>query len=446
MELLWNTIFNVVDAFIILIIFLFLNQQYGFIRKNITKVAIFLALSVLVLSFTEYIVQDAIRLVINIVFLSLLLGFITNTSFYASLITNVLTSLFLFTAELFVLLVCMLILGMDLDTLTNTLQPRIICGIVTKCIEIVLATIFINSSVKINRLIQFKKTNTLFQLMALQTIIIAILIMCVSSNTSYEANKILYNVQVVFVYILLLGLTMIDFKERERLQAIQNRFRAQEEYIQNIENMLTIIRREKHDFANHLNTILAMCTLNKPDTVVKIGSYINKLSGRLVNAYHFYSSGNDYVDGMLAVKSSLAFEQDIRFEAEFKASLKDLSMNDCDITSIIGNITDNAFEAIQAAGECENKYIAISTYEDNFFYYLSISNNGPSISEKDIEKIFSNGYSTKGSNKLDHGFGLFIVEQVVKKNKGVITVSSTEEKTEFLIKFLKEGKVYGKTG
>ena len=69
-----------------------------------------------------------------------------------------------------------------------------------------------------------------------------------------------------------------------------------------------------------------MCTLNKPDTVTKIGSYINKLSGRLINAYHFYNTGNDYVDGMLAVKSSLAFEYDIRFEADFKASLKDLSM------------------------------------------------------------------------------------------------------------------------
>jgi signal transduction histidine kinase len=335
---------------------------------------------------------------------------------------------------------------MDLNTLTSTPQTRIICGITIKVVELILTIILVNSGVKINKLIQYKKSNTLIQLMALQTIVIAILIMCVTSNNSYESNKILYSVSVVFVYILLLGLTMIDFKERERLQTIQNRFRAQEEYIQNIENMLMIIRREKHDFANHLNTILAMCTLNKPDTVTKIGSYINKLSGRLVNAYHFYNTGNDYVDGMLAVKSSLAFEQDIRFEADFNASLKELSLNDCDITCVIGNITDNAFEAIMATGECENKYIAISTYDDNFFYYISISNNGPAICEKDAEKIFSNGYSTKSSNKLDHGFGLFIVEQVVKKNKGVITVSSTEEKTEFLIKFLKEGNAYGKTG
>lgn len=446
MELLWNTIFNFGDAFIYLIIFLFLNQQYGYIRRNITKVVIYMALLAVILYLTDNFVQDAIRLVINILFISLLLGFLSNTSFYSSLIINVMSSIFLFTIELFVLFIFMLILHMDLNTLTSTPQTRIICGITIKVVELILTIILVNSGVKINKLIQYKKSNTLIQLMALQTIVIAILIMCVTSNNSYESNKILYNVSVVFVYILLLGLTMIDFKERERLQTIQNRFRAQEEYIQNIENMLMIIRREKHDFANHLNTILAMCTLNKPDTVTKIGSYINKLSGRLVNAYHFYNTGNDYVDGMLAVKSSLAFEQDIRFEADFNASLKELSLNDCDITCVIGNITDNAFEAIMATGECENKYIAISTYDDNFFYYISISNNGPAICEKDAEKIFSNGYSTKSSNKLDHGFGLFIVEQVVKKNKGVITVSSTEEKTEFLIKFLKEGNAYGKTG
>lgn len=446
MGIIWNTIFNVVDAFILLITFTYLNKLYGFARKNFIKVIIYVSLYVLILSFTEFMIPQGIRQLFNILFLSLLLSFITKTSLYASIITNALTSIYLFTVEIAVLFIFMLVMRMDIETLTSTQSTRIMCGIAAKGLELVSVIILINSGFKIKKLSEFKKPNTLFQLMALQTLIIAILIICVSSVDSYKSNFMLYNAFVVVVYLLLLGLTLIDFKERERLQAIQNRFRVQEEYINNIENMLTIIRREKHDFANHLNTILAMCTLNKPDTVAKIGSYINKLSGKLINAYHFYNTGNDYVDGMLAVKSNLAFERDINLDADFKASLKNLLMNDCDITSIIGNIIDNAFEAILADCSTTGRYINISTYEDSFFYNISISNNGPVISEKDIDKIFNNGYSTKASNKPDHGFGLYIVQQLVLKHDGVITVTSTEEKTEFLIKFLKEGKVYGKTG
>ena len=222
--------------------------------------------------------------------------------------------------------------------------------------------------------------------------------------------------------------------------------KVQDEYIKNMENIISLIRREKHDFSNHLNTILAMCTLNKPDTVQKIGNYIKKLSVKLISSYHFFNTGNDYVDGMLAVKSNYAFEHGIQLEADFNAPLKELDVGDCDITSIIGNITDNAFEAIGAAGDSEEKKVSISTFEVNTDYCISISNNGPAISEKDINRIFASGFSTKKDDKSDHGFGLYIVQQLVQRYNGTITVTSTDEKTEFFIRFIKGGKANGKVG
>lgn len=441
-----NVIFNIVESFIFIVAFTFLSQLKGFVRKNVIKSIVFIFLYTLILTLTDYVIPQGIKPLFNIIFLSLLLSFITRTSMLASITANALICVFLFTIEIMVMFGFVLVLKVDLESVVNTLPTRILCGSISKLLELFLIILIINSNIKIKRLAEFKKPNTMFQLLALQTLMIVILIVSLIFVSSHKSNIILYSAFVVVVYLLLLILNLIDFKERERLQAIQNRFKIQDEYINNIENILNIIRREKHDFSNHLNTIMAMCTLNKPDTVQKVRNYIKKLSVILINAYHFFSTGNDYVDGMLAVKSNVAFEHGIQLEADFKAPLKNLDINDCDIISIIGNITDNAFNAIISADDCEGKTIKISTYEDSMGYCLSISNNGPMIHEKDIPRIFNSGFTTKSNKESDHGFGLYIVQQLVGKYNGIIRVTSTIEKTEFFIRFIRGAKVNGKTG
>ena len=441
-----NALLNITESIIILLLFTLVNGLSGFIRKNLLKSIIFVFMYTLIVTFFDYIIPQGIKLALGIVLVSLLLGFITQTSIIASFITNTIIYLFFFTIEIIVLFIFMLVLKMDMELISSTFSTKVICGIVSKGLELLIALLFINSNFRIKKLSEFKKPNTLFQLMALQSLMIVIIISSLSNVSVYKSNIALYNIFIVGVYLLFLLLYVIDFKERERLNAIQNRFKVQDEYIKNMENIINIIRREKHDFSNHLNTILAMCTLNKPDSMQKIGNYIRKLSVKLINTYHFFNTGNDYVDGMLAVKSNIAFEHGMLLDADFNASLKNLDISDCDITSIIGNITDNAFEAIISEGDSEGKKVSIVAFEDNTDYCISISNNGPAISEKDTNRIFSSGFSTKKSEKSDHGFGLYIVQQLIQRYNGMITVTSTEEKTEFLIRFAKDGKVNGKAG
>lgn len=446
MEIVVDGILNIVDSFLFLVLFTFFTQTSGFVKKNILKSIIFIFLYSLIITITDLIIPEGIETFLNIIFMVLLLSFITRTNLIASFIANAIVFMLFFTIEIVVLLVLMLVLKMDIELISTTLSTKILGGIIIKTLELILTIFIIKSNFRIKRLGELKKPNTLFQLMALQTLMIAIIILSLTYVTSYKSNFILYNVFIVVVYLLFFVVYVIDYKERERLNAVQNRFKAQDEYIKNIEGILNIIRKEKHDFSNHLNTILAMCTLNKPDTIQKIGNYIRKLSVKIINTYHFFNSGNDYVDGMLAVKSSSAFEQGIQLDADFKVPLKSLNISDCDITSIIGNITDNAFEAIKSTGESADKKVSIATFEDNTDYCISISNNGPAISEKDISRIFSSGFSTKKSQESDHGFGLYIVQQLIQRYNGIVTVTSTEEKTEFLIRFVKDGKINGKAG
>ena len=112
------------------------------------------------------------------------------------------------------------------------------------------------------------------------------------------------------------------------------------------------------------------------------------------------------------------------------------------IDCIISNIIDNAFDSFTASEKKNNKAISLCTYIDNDEYIISIANNGPKIPENIISKIFENGFSTK-KQKTERGFGLYIVKSIVKKYDGSIQVFSSDDETQFIIKFPLKGEYNG---
>jgi len=67
-------------------------------------------------------------------------------------------------------------------------------------------------------------------------------------------------------------------------------------------------------------------------------------------------------------------------------------------------------------------------------FYLMIENNGPEIPKGISSLIFEKGYTSKPES-TDHGFGLYIANQLAAKNNGSISVDSTAESTKFIIVF-----------
>jgi len=87
-------------------------------------------------------------------------------------------------------------------------------------------------------------------------------------------------------------------------------------------------------------------------------------------------------------------------------------------------------QAIQDRGTVE-----IESCLEDHQVRVSIRDNGPGISEENIEKIFDPFFTTKGPDEGE-GLGLHIVRKSVKKNGGDITVESQLGKgTVFNLKF-----------
>jgi two-component system CitB family sensor kinase len=92
------------------------------------------------------------------------------------------------------------------------------------------------------------------------------------------------------------------------------------------------------------------------------------------------------------------------------------------LTTILGNLIDNAFDAV--TGAPAPRRVTISVTESAQGVTVTVGDNGPGIAPDALAEIFRNGYTTKRGPLSRHsGLGLSLVQSTVVKLGGSITVS-----------------------
>ncbi|WP_010245676.1 sensor histidine kinase [Acetivibrio cellulolyticus] len=310
-------------------------------------------------------------------------------------------------------------------------------GIIIRSTQFVFLSFIYKKNIPFSNFIFPKKENAIVSIGILQSFIFsfAILIPFQRGLINDENGIIVYQITIIVVGLLIIVLGVIDHKQRENLLKINYQFKIQEVNVENMENLIQILRKNNHDIGNHLNTMLAMVRSENPNSLEKLKEYIENLTENLKISYRSFDTGNDFVNGLLAVKNSNAIKSGIKLEVDFEDKLYAIDVKDNELVSIVSNIIDNAIYEIEKTPVCEKKYIAVSGYIVDNIYNLSICNNGPEIPVQVIKRIFEKGYSGKDTKDKEHGYGLYIVKQYVTENGGKISVSSDKDETEFLMKF-----------
>ncbi|RKD30635.1 hypothetical protein BET03_04190 [Thermohalobacter berrensis] len=370
------------------------------------------------------------------IFIIISLSLITSSKLYISLISEILTIMYFIVTEFAVLALFSMLTNYDTATIANNPDIKLQYSLIVKGVQFLITFLIYRMKKSFFPNLTTYSQNGIIFFLVLGIFLMGIFIFSLNYVVASKVNIILYESLLLLIYIVFVIFGYIIFKEKTQSLKIKNKLESQKEHIKNLETVISLIRKEKHDFANHINTIYAMCLLNKPNSLERIRTYLEKITNKLKSSYQYFDTGNDYVDGLLLVKSNYAFENNIHFEADFdEAPLELISIDNSELISILSNIIDNAFEAIMSKDVNEQKIVSIYTYIENGMYNISIANTGPKISNEDLDKIFEKGFSTKKENKKDHGYGLNIVKSLIEKNNGEIKVTSTEEETNFLIKF-----------
>ncbi|MFN4227431.1 MAG: ATP-binding protein [Candidatus Ratteibacteria bacterium] len=137
---------------------------------------------------------------------------------------------------------------------------------------------------------------------------------------------------------------------------------------------------------------------------------------------------NSLIEDVISYFEPSLKEKNIKIIKEFDLNLNIVKVDRHRIERMLSNLIQNSIDAVK-----ENEgIIKIKTnlMEDSF--QIIVEDNGCGIPEKNLDKIFDIFFTTKGSRGT--GFGLAIVEKIVKEHNGKIdVVSKVGEGTTFTI-------------
>ena len=113
----------------------------------------------------------------------------------------------------------------------------------------------------------------------------------------------------------------------------------------------------------------------------------------------------------------------IEFKKDFASSFPPIYADRRQIQEVLFNIIRNAAQAMEK--DKKDGWISLSGNTENGSAILKIQDNGSGIPADKIGQIFNPFFTTKEPGK-GTGLGLFIVKQVIERNKGTIQVESEE--------------------
>ena len=179
-----------------------------------------------------------------------------------------------------------------------------------------------------------------------------------------------------------------------------------EKHFEEVQSIYDKMRGWRHDYHNHIQALLALVGDDE-----RTRDYLWKLNKDLTEVDTVVKTGNVTVDAILNSKLTLIKSKDIPVDAVAKVP-DDLKISEIDLCAIIGNLLDNAIEAVLPLPP-ESRFIRRYIGMLKSQLYISVTNSTASEPRKIGEKYVS----TKGEGR---GVGLMRVDSIARRNGGTV--------------------------
>ncbi len=235
-----------------------------------------------------------------------------------------------------------------------------------------------------------------------------------STDNIIIKNNILTMIVIILtiVFICIIASLILNVIAKQHFTALSQMMEKQVElqisHYNEIEKMNYEINRFRHDYSNHLQSILSLVQMGECSMAEE---YILKLKKvKFEPAATIFYTGNRLADAILTNKSSL-LDEGSRIEY---SGIMPLSVENVDLCVILSNSLDNAIEACRELSS--SSVISIYATSQQGYFVLSIKN--PTACS---DKFYDIPVTTK-PEKEHHGMGLRNIESVVKKYDGQMKI------------------------
>ncbi len=214
----------------------------------------------------------------------------------------------------------------------------------------------------------------------------------------------------------------IDIREAFLARRLSDQAGMLEDSLSNLETLNVEMRKQRHDFMNHLQVVYSLVELGESDSAC---DYIERVFGDLRRVGQSLKTNAPAVNALIAAKQNDAESRGIVMDVKVRSSWEELPVPAWEMCRIIGNLVDNSFDALS---ETVGARVGVAIGEDDFAYLLTVENNGPEIPSDIRLRIFEERFSTKGH---DRGMGLAIVREIAEGAGGSAGVESDPLRTRF---------------
>ncbi len=173
------------------------------------------------------------------------------------------------------------------------------------------------------------------------------------------------------------------------------------------------LRSQTHEFANKMYVLLGLLQLKNYQEAIDLIESEFQVAQTQSNRLHQIK--DETVEAILLGKISKASELKINFQVDEDASLGAIPerIHRSKLVTILGNLIDNAFEAVVNNQE---KNVVFSATDVGEEIVLEVIDNGPGIPEEVLPYILDQGFSTKQGEQ--RGYGLANVREIVEEMGG----------------------------
>jgi two-component system CitB family sensor kinase len=188
-----------------------------------------------------------------------------------------------------------------------------------------------------------------------------------------------------------------------------------------VRSLTDSLRAQQHEFTNRLHTVAGLLELGQreealgylTETSAGIAEFADSLRARIASPL---------IVGLLLGKAAEASERGLTLEISDDTWLGEAPEKVQALTTILGNLIDNAYEAL--TGAPGSGRVVVAVVEDDQSIEVSVADNGPGIPRGAAEAVFADGYTTKQPRgPMRRGLGLALVHRLVQRLHGTIEVS-----------------------
>lgn len=211
---------------------------------------------------------------------------------------------------------------------------------------------------------------------------------------------------------------------REQMERIvteeQNRF--YEYQVRMMKDTLENTRMLRHDMKNKLSMLYTMAQKSQNEELL---SHLKELTDNCKQTKEYAHSGNTTIDSIINYKLQKAEEKRVKVTADIIIPTE-LNVSTFDIAVVLGNLLDNAIEAVTYV---EDRWIDIRVKYTKGRLIIEINNSydGTLLTTQ-------KGIVTRKKDKKNHGMGIKSVETTLEKYDGALQI--TQDGSKFTAKVL----------